>query len=69
MKKSIAIMLALVLLIGAFAAGYYHCFLQILRNGMFYVDGEMLLIDFLGEYNEVCLEFDLEPLLEKYAQG
>ena len=29
----------------------------------------MLLIDFCGEYNEVFLEDDIEPLLEKYAQG
>ena len=69
MKKIIACTVALALLAGTFAAGYRLCFLQVLRNGRFYAVDEMLLIDFCGEYNEVFLEDDIEPLYEKYAQG
>jgi len=68
MKKAITFLLALVLLSGAFCAGYRHCFLSMLRNGRYYVDGEMLIIDFLGEYNEVYID-EWENLLDKYAQG
>lgn len=68
MKKLVAAVLALAMLAGAFSAGYYHCFLDMLRNGRYYLDGEMLIIDFLGEYNEVYID-DWNNLLEKYAQG
>lgn len=68
MKKIVRLLAACALAALVFSAGYYHCFLDMLRNGRYYLDGEMLIIDFLGEYNEVYID-EWENLLDKYAQG
>ena len=68
MKKVFILFLALLLLSGAFAAGWRACFLSMLRHGKYYIDDEMLIIDFGGEYNEVFID-EWENLIEKYAQG
>ena len=68
MKKIVYLIAAYSIAALVFAAGYYHCFIQMLRYAGYYIDGEMIVVDFMGEYNEVCAG-DWNDLLDKYAQG
>ena len=67
MKKRIfAVIAAVTLAVLAFAAGYEHCYLRILREAEFYVDREMIMVVLDGEWNEVFLAGEWEP--EKFMK-
>ena len=69
MKKIIALLLAVTLIIAAFVAGAYHAFLHILRHAEFYVVDDMVIIDVFDDYNEVEVTGGWDEFLDKHAKG
>lgn len=69
MKKFIALLLAVTLIIAAFAAGGYHAFLHILRHAEFYIVDEMIIVDVFGDYNEVEITGGWDEFADKWAEG
>lgn len=61
MKKIVAAIAGVVLAAGCFAAGYTHCYLRVLREAEFYLDGEMIIVVMDGEYNETFFAGEWNP--------
>lgn len=64
-RKILAVAAAAICAALAFAAGYRHCYLRVLREAEFYVDREMVVMVLDGDWNETFLAGEWDP--EKFT--